>query len=341
MLAQPLLEDLEIEKRIIREEILESLDEEGRNVSAEELCRQTLFGADPLGLSIGGSLANLKRFGLPELRAHMHRYYTAANLVLCVAGAVSIEEVRHLARVNFGNLPTGQRATVPSAPRSAEGPLFRYIECPSSQTDLRLAFPAFGEADPRRMALHMLLRVIDDGMSTRLQRRICDEQGLAYEVYALLDQYQDCGVFGVGAAAEHGKMPKLAAETLKLLGELAERPVEANELRKAQRRYRWDLRAILDSSEVMCAHYGSRALFDLESDLEALAQEAVDVTADDIQSVACEIIRPDRLVIACAGMLGKRVKKHLQNEIDAWSKRAGGAAASADILCKSVAGSAG
>ena len=55
----PVFADLETEKRILREEILEDLDEDERDVDAENIARALLYGEHPLGYSITGSLANV------------------------------------------------------------------------------------------------------------------------------------------------------------------------------------------------------------------------------------------------------------------------------------------
>ena len=52
-----------------------------------------------------------------------------------------------------------------------------------------------------RPALDMLLRVIDDGMSTRLYHRLCDARGLCYDVSAGYDPYEDDGVVDVAAGS--------------------------------------------------------------------------------------------------------------------------------------------
>ncbi|MBH9807689.1 insulinase family protein, partial [Clostridioides difficile] len=61
-------------------------------------------------------------------------------------------------------------------------PRLDIVENVSSQTELRVLFRAFSEISPDRPALDALMRVIHDGMSTRLYRRICDDQGLCYDV---------------------------------------------------------------------------------------------------------------------------------------------------------------
>jgi predicted Zn-dependent peptidase len=305
----PRFEDLEVEKRIVREEILQSLDENGRNVDVDDLGRKLLFGSHPLGFTIGGSASNVDRFGAADLQQHRERYYVAENMVLCAAGAVDPDRLLGEANRAFASLPRGRRVET-SAPGTFEkGPRLRLVESPGSQSDVRIFFHAPGETDPGRMALQLLTRVIDDGMSTRLQRRIVDELGLAYDVFAVLEPYQECGVFGVGATAEHGKVPRLVKETLKLLWEMTQREVSAPELDKARQRYRWSLRASLDNAESMCSHYGAMALFDLDGHLQRLAESAIRVTAADLRETALRIIRPEGLQVACVGTLDRRMAR--------------------------------
>ena len=54
----------------------------------------------------------------------------------------------------------------------------RHVGSPGSQTDLRISFLPPGENDAQSPAIEMLLRIIDDGMSTRLYHRLCDASGL-------------------------------------------------------------------------------------------------------------------------------------------------------------------
>ena len=58
------------------------------------------------------------------------------------------------------------------------------MENVSSQTDLRICLRAFAEEHPLRPALDVLMRLVDDGMSTRLYHRLCDARGLCYDVSA-------------------------------------------------------------------------------------------------------------------------------------------------------------
>src|SRR5215510_10480112 len=107
LFARPSFSELGVEKRIVREEILEYLDEQGREVDPDNISRELMFGTHPLGMTITGSLANLEELGTNELRSHMLRHYVASNMVLCVAGPVDQRSVLQAALKHFGILRTG------------------------------------------------------------------------------------------------------------------------------------------------------------------------------------------------------------------------------------------
>ena len=66
----PTLRELEVEKGIVREEILESLDERGRVIDPDWLMPELVFGSHPLGRPISGTPAELDRLTEALLRTH-------------------------------------------------------------------------------------------------------------------------------------------------------------------------------------------------------------------------------------------------------------------------------
>lgn len=309
LFARPSFSELEIEKRIVREEILEYLDDLGREIDPDNLARELVFGSHPLGMTLTGSLDNLARFDVRDLHAHMRRHYVASNMVLCVAGAIDGRTVFRSAMKHFGSMPMGAPSVAVPAPLQHSSDRFRLVESHGSQTQVRLSFPTGGMNDPRHLALELLVRVIDDGMSTRLHRRICEELGLAYEVFACLEQYEEAGVLDVGAAVEHGNVPVFMRAALGLLEELRERPVGKQELDKVKRRYQWQLEAILDDAQELCAHYGERALVGQESHIGSLREQIAAVTPADVRAVAREVLCRDGLHMTMVGLLDRTQSK--------------------------------
>lgn len=321
LFAHPSMNELAVEKRIVREEILEYLDEEGREVDPDNISRELMFGTHPLGMTITGSLENVENFQIEDLHAHMRRHYVASNMVLCVAGAVDERAVLKSAMQHFGHLPTGSPSSALRAPAARPNDRLRAVASQGSQTDVRLSFPTFGTNDPRYLALELLVRVIDDGMSTRLHRRICEELGLAYEVFASLEPYEEAGVLDIGAAVEHSKTPVFVRAALGLLEELRDRPVGKQELEKAKRRYQWQLEAILDDAQALCAHYGQRALLGQEGHIGALREQIASVTAAEVRAVARAVLCRDGLHMVTVGMLDRTQRKSLRRAFSKLSPR--------------------
>ena len=78
----------------------------------------------------------------------------------------------------------------------------------SAQTQVHILFHALPETDPDYLALRALVRVLDDGMSTRLHYQICDQKGLAYSIAGSLHSYHDAALLEIDAACAHAKLPR-------------------------------------------------------------------------------------------------------------------------------------
>jgi predicted Zn-dependent peptidase len=192
------------------------------------------------------------------------------------------------------------------------------VDNESSQTDVRLCFRAFGADDPDYMALRMLSRIIDDGMSTRLHQKLTDESGLAYDVFAALDPYEEIGVLEIGASVEHEKLPDLVGAGLALMSEFCQHEVSAEELEKARTRYRWSLRRIVDSPEDMAMFVGTQAIFGRSYELAQLLAEVERITRADLMRVARRVVRPEGTHVLAVGKTKKAVQKRTERTLADW-----------------------
>jgi len=312
LVREPRFSHIDVEQAIVTEEILESVDERGREVDIDNIARRHIFGAHSLGHKITGSADNVAGFGHAHLARHMHRYYVGRNMAVAVAGAINPSRAAAVVRAQFESLRPGRPARPVKPPRLRRGPRVKLIDGGGSQTAIRVSFPTFGESDRRALGLRMLARVLDDGMSTRLHHHICDHRGLAYSVFASLDLYRDCGVLDVGTTVEHSKAPEVITEILALLYNLAETLVSQQEVDKACARYRWDLRSSLDEPEAMAHHYGTLSLYERDGALLALANRATAITRVHLQRIAREILRPERLFITCTGALDPALRTRIR-----------------------------
>jgi predicted Zn-dependent peptidase len=312
LFSAPSFRDIELERSIILEEILEDFDERGRKVNIDDLAREAAWPDHPLGFSIVGPSANVRRFGVPDVRRHFRRLYGGRNMVLCVAGKVDRRTVLSAARQSFSGVKPGRRA-VPRAPRvRLDGPRFHRVWSDSAQTQLQLLFYALPEWDPGYAALVALLRVLDDGMSTRLHYRVCDQKGLAYNVNAALEPLFDTALLELDAACAHPKLPDLLAEVLTILGEFRTDLVTPGELDKAKHRYLFDLEAGFDDLDGLCGWFGGTELFFRPYSHEERVRRMEKVTAEEVRRVARRVLRPDRLTAVAVGALERATARKVQ-----------------------------
>ncbi|MGK3982229.1 pitrilysin family protein [Sorangium sp. So ce136] len=313
--TSPRFTAIEVERGIVREEILEDLDDEGRDIDADNNARALMYERHPLGFTITGGIDALDRFDEPMLRAHHARHYTTANAVLCVAGRFDAEACARVAERHFGALPRGEQVPATPPPNGQKKPRFRFIENQSSQTELRVAFRGVSERDPREPAVEMLLRVLDDGMSTRLYERICDRLGLCYDVSGMFEAYEDDGVVDIAAGVQHDRATVVVRELFALLRELAETGPREDELAKARDRHLWSVEAMLDDPEATAGFYGLSALADIARTPEARHEELARVTVADVRDAARALFRPERLTVVAVGLLRSSEEAKLEKAV--------------------------
>jgi len=318
ILATPRFDDIDLEREIILEELSEDYDEDGVEIASDEISRRVLFGDHPLAYRITGPRDNVARFTTDDLRRHHQRFYGAANMVLCVAGPVAHGAVVEAARRHFDALPRGATTEVSWRGQTDGGPRLEYVADPGSQTNIHLAFHAVPETDPRYMAQLALLRVLDDGMSTRLHYRLCDQLGLAYSVGASIEPLHDAAVLDVDGATSHGKVTALVGNMLDLLREFRDSPVSDIELAKVKRRYRADVEASLDDSLSMASWFGGASLYFDPPGLEERVAQMDAVTEADVLDLAQHVLRPERMVAVVVGHLNAARRAEVRERINDW-----------------------
>jgi predicted Zn-dependent peptidase len=316
LFSTPAFRDIDLERQIILEEILEDLDDRGRNVNVDDLSRSVAWGDHPLGYTITGPLKNVRRFRDADVRRHFERFYGAENMVLCVAGPLNHDRVVRWAREAFTRVPGGAHRK-PAAPRAAgPGPRYRSVYNESAQAQVQVLFHALPETDPDYQALRALMRVLDDGMSTPLHYQICDQKGLAYSVAGSLHSYHDAALVEIDAACAHAKLPELVTESLGILARFRDTPVAESELAKAKHRFSNDLESCYDDLDSLCGWFGGTELFYRPKSQEQRARELERVRAADIQRVARRVIRRDRLNVAVVGTMTGALSKKVAKIVD-------------------------
>lgn len=310
----PLFGGLEIEKGIVRQEMLEGLDEDEELVDSDELVRGLCFGQSGFGRPIVGTLEHLDGFDRSALERHHDTLYVGRNAVLCIAGSVDPERVLRQVEDLFAALPPGARPDSQPIP-DQDGPRFRYVENPGSQTELRVAFRAPAELDPLEPATDLLLRVLDDGMSTRLYHRICDELGLCYDVSAGYEAYVKGGIFDLAAETAHERALEVLQELLQLTRELAADGPTESELDKIKARLVWHFDSMLDDPVELGSFLASGILSNVAPTAAFRRDQLLAVTRDQTREAAARIFSPTHMSVVAVGGAKRKLRKQLRDSV--------------------------
>src|SRR5688572_5157174 len=238
MFVAPHFTEMEIERSIILEEILDALDERGREIELDTIAHRGAFGDHPLAQSIDGPKRNLKRFSEDDLHLHRRKFYGAHNSVLCFAGRISPSACRRFAKKSFGDLFAGKRSSEGRPPALLDRVATKFVYSDDAQTRARLTFRVEPESHRDFPALLLLRRVLDGGLSARLQVELVEKRGIVYEISASLDSYSDCGLLDFELAVAHKKLPYALEELGRVLIELRETPISEAEIDRVRRRAR-------------------------------------------------------------------------------------------------------
>ena len=311
VLLSPIFTGLEVEKGIVREEILESLDEDGRSVDADHLLRALAFPDHSLGFPITGSLSTLESFDVPLLRQHHHARYVAEGSVVTIAGpldpdATIAEVARLFAALQHGAEP----AALP--PPAQTGLRFSHVKYTGSQAAVRVGFRAPGEHDPEEPATELLLRVLDDGMATRLYERLCDERGLCYDVSASYEAYSDAGLFDVAADAAPERAEDVVLEIFDVLRSLRDQGPSESELVKAKKRFAWQLAEQDDDPAALSSFYGLGELTGVARTPRDRQQLLEATTLSDVRQAARSLFRSEALNLLVVGPLSAKVRDRIE-----------------------------
>ena len=315
MIRRPLLREMDVEREIILEEILDEVDGDGRDIDADNLSKRLAFGAHPLGFKIAGTPDIIRSLDDDAVRAHHRRFYTGANLVLCVAGPVHEPQVADLAAEHFGALPRGRISVDKPPPPWPDGPRLEHVDHDDAQSELCLNFPCPPEHHPD-YPVHLVIRsILDDGLSSRLPFEVVERRGLAYSLHAGIDSFADAGMFAVDGACAPRKLPRVVSEILRVLGELSARAVPEEELSRVQKRHRMTLAFSLDSAAELAGWYGSGEVLHAPEGFEERCRRVERVSPADVLRVARAAFTRRNLVAVFVGPSTVRGRRALERAV--------------------------
>lgn len=313
LMRAPLLSDIEVERQIILEEIMEDMDEDGEDIDIDNISRSLLYPGDPLGFLVIGTRENVREIQRRDLLHHFKKFYVPSNMILCVTGNIKRESVVENAQNLFGNLSGGTVQALPPLQISQSFAMDHLIELEGvPQTEIQVAWRALPEGDPDMLKLMLIQRLLDDGISSRMQRGICEKLGLAYDISVSIDSFSDTGIFEVDVAVAPEKVTRVIAEILREIENLKDSLVGEEEVFKVKERHKRDFIFHLDSVRQMSIHFAEAELTHKPKLPEELMKEVDLITAQDIQALAKRIFKGENLNVFVLGAFSRKDRQSIK-----------------------------
>lgn len=309
--------EIEKEKGVIIEEINMYLDMPQRYV--HDIFEELLYGDQPLGWQVAGEKEIIKSLNRDNFVDYFNTHYFDKNTVIAVAGKVEPEKIKEKIGIYFNNIRAGAKPLgFVKATEDQTKPRIKVFNKKTDQTHFVLGFRAYNYFDDRRDALKAMSLILAGGMSSRLWEEFREKHGLAYYFSANNNPYNDVGFFAVNAGVDNGRFHQALEIALKQCQRLAAEPVKEAELEKIKDHARGRLAISLESSDDLASFYAEQEL--LKRKIEAPEQKLArleKVTIGEIQKVAKEVFRPERLNLAFIGPLEENDPK-VQKILNTW-----------------------
>ncbi|MBI4498188.1 MAG: insulinase family protein [Chloroflexi bacterium] len=293
-------DEFERERKVIQEEIKRSQDSPA--AWAGELLVQSVYGDQPMGWDIAGTVEIVGQVTREDLLDYMAAWYVPNNMVVAVAGNIRSDEVVALCEQYFGDRPAGELGTyTPVGPRVGADPVI--VETRSiTQANLGIAARSVSRQDPDRWGLSMLSSVLGRGMSSRLFKEVRERRGLAYSVGCGAARYYDTGLFSAHAGVAGEKVVETAQVIMDEFRKLLAEPVTEEELAKVREYSVGDFRLGLEDSMAVARWLGEHLMTLHEvPEVEEVVQRLRGVTPQEIQQVAQRIFVPGGFSVAVTG----------------------------------------
>lgn len=293
-------EEIDRERTVVQQELKRNHDNPAS--WAARLIGQAVYGPQPPGWDVGGSVELVENMQRPDFIQHMERWYLAPNIVLSVAGNVTHDQVMAQAERLLGETRTGAVPSVQPYDPEITGPPVVVDVRNIDQCSLQIGLPLFGRNDPDRFALRILNDVLGAGMSSRLFREVRERRGLAYSVHSGYGHLADAGSFTIAAGVDRSKLAEAITVCLSEAARLLDEGVPEEELRKAKDHAIGRFRLSLETASALGQRHGEALLTrgEIES-VEDYVAGLEAVTAGDVQRVARRVFQRDRVHCAVVG----------------------------------------
>jgi len=197
---------IETQRAVVKEERKQRVDNQPYGSLLEETFSHA-FSVHPYRWVPIGSAQYIDQATYDEFQEFYRKYYVPDNACLVITGDIEMNRTRELVEKYFGEIPAGTREI--TQPSSVEPPqtvevrdtVFDNIQLPA----VVMAYHMPEQGTPDSYALSMLTTLLSGGQSSRLTKRLVDNERLAVAAQTVPLNLEDPSLFVIFAVANMGK----------------------------------------------------------------------------------------------------------------------------------------
>jgi zinc protease len=301
------LASLRIEERVFKTE--REVVKEERRMRIEnqpygrlqEIIADHTFTVHPYKHPVIGSMKDLEAASVDDVREFFQTYYVPNNATAVLVGDFDSKEALALVTQYLGRVPKSEKPVprdIPKEPKQTkERRITLHEEWPLPA--VVVAHHITYDGHPDSYPLHVASKILSDGQSSRIYRKLVYEKGLALAAFGGGNIIEDPNLFFAVAIVQPGKTTEEATNALIAeLDRLRNEPVSAAELQQAKNQFARDYILGRESNQSKAETLGHAAV--IHSDIKT-ADGEFDIfqglTTADVQRVARTYFTPENRVV--------------------------------------------
>ena len=271
---------------------------------AARVMASALYGErHPYGFTEIGTEASVKTLSRADMEGFWKQHFVSNNAALVVAGDISMAELKPLAEKAFGAWTMGTPSRAALGDPQTTGARVVIVDKPGApQTELRVVGIGAPRASPDFQAIQVMNTSLGGLFSSRINMNLREEHGYTYGGFSQFVFRRFAGPFVTGAGVRTEVTAPAVTEILKELRGMAEKPMNADELRLAKDSLARSLPGTFETSLSAAGSFSNVYVYDLGLDYFTRYPGRVGaVTIEQTQAVAQKYLGLEKLIVVAVG----------------------------------------
>jgi len=306
-------DDIEIEKRIILEEMKQFVDVKGDYVCIDDMSFSLMWKDGATSTYLFGDEKTITGITVEDLKAHYERFFVPENMVLCISGNIKKEQVIHLINKSFGNLQGKFTGEKPPLKTTQTEPRYLFKKSPSQTVSFKLCHKAYPYKHKNVLITLLISDVLGGGISSRMSLNVREKLGLVYDIACYPTMFSDVGSIDIYTSTKKSNLEKTTKAVMDEIHKFYREGITEQELKRTEARVFSQTQLIMDSPLAMANWFGIEELLlapQMPDTPEKQAQKIHDIKLEDVQKVISEIFVPEKRNFIVVGAFSWLSKKH-------------------------------